>query len=98
MKQALLLTIALTMAATATAERERLYTAPDPAAAGGIQGTIENPTPPIEQILAVVISPHHKRSTNEIPFRRMDQPVGCKAMSHEPIQASVPASAGVMNA
>ena len=37
----------------APAERHRLYTAPDPAASGGIEGRIASPSNPIEQILAI---------------------------------------------
>ncbi len=36
-----------------SAERHRLYTAPDPAASGGIEGSIAYPSDPIEQILAI---------------------------------------------
>jgi hypothetical protein len=54
MKQTLLVMAALiVVAAGASAERERLYTAPDPAAAGGIQGTIASPVRPLEQVLAI---------------------------------------------
>ena len=35
------------------AERHRLYTTPDPAASGGIEGSISYPYDPIEQILAI---------------------------------------------
>ena len=45
--------IVLTVSAAAPPERHRLYTQPDPAATGGIKGSIEYPAQPIEQILAI---------------------------------------------
>ena len=43
----------LIVSAAAPPERHRLYTHPDPAATGGIKGSIEYPAQPIEQILAI---------------------------------------------
>lgn len=43
----------LTVSAAAPPERHRLYTEPDPAATGGIKGSVGYPAQPIEQILAI---------------------------------------------
>jgi len=42
-----------TLAFSARAERDRLYTEPDPASSGGIAGTIVFPQKPVRQILAI---------------------------------------------
>jgi len=54
MKRAAYLWMALTLAVgSASGERDRLYSKPDPDSAGGITGEIINPRAPIEQILAI---------------------------------------------
>lgn len=53
MKHALLIIAALSLAGGVRAERDRLYTPPDPTAGGGIQGMVVYPVLPIEQILAI---------------------------------------------
>ncbi|NQU38364.1 MAG: hypothetical protein HQ523_00250 [Lentisphaerae bacterium] len=53
MKQLLRLCALLLLACSAAAERDRLYTATDPSASGGIQGTILTPSLPIMQVLAI---------------------------------------------
>lgn len=53
MKHALLMIAALALAGAALAERDRLYTATDPLAKGGIRGTVATPMLPIRQILAI---------------------------------------------
>lgn len=49
---ALASSLAVTLMA-APPERHRLYSKPEPSAGGGIQGVIDNPSMPIEQILAI---------------------------------------------
>jgi hypothetical protein len=48
-----LFALALALAGPVQAERDRLYTAPDPAASGGIRGEITGPRKPVRQILAI---------------------------------------------
>ena len=53
MKHAWFTIVALALAAPVLAERDRLYTAPDPAAPGGLRGTVVTPALPIRQVLAI---------------------------------------------
>lgn len=49
----LLIPLLLSLAGTATAERDRLYSDPDPASPGGIKGRILRPALTVRQVLAV---------------------------------------------
>jgi hypothetical protein len=50
---ALVVLLCAVAAGPARAERDRLYTAPDPSATGGIRGRIVSPAQPLRQVLAI---------------------------------------------